>query len=424
MQKCAATYMHDTNACTAGILIPEQMPKVLMWVGSPPELKHVGVWVISWGTQGDAPMRQMLSRSLGTAAERGCDECGILACKGKSNATKYTGYIKPCPVELWDDSGRLHGRALGWASGAVESGSCKRPFGQNAPFTVHYLSSEQRTMRDRVVDKEADRLTKLYKNDKDRAASEIDALAMRSGTRGESETAKSGLHYWDDASCHPVAIYHAAHLGASKDAARWVNVRCGVGTQPAGELVLPFKQPKTVRGLLQARRFHFVLRNKPDCIMVDFTTHLGSMSMSEMQLMFEVGVPYYVHDLVAFGVPRAVGVMLLLLRQGMLCFTRMQSEDSQVYKEQLRQGRACMFAYGAVAEYFHARVENGISQFWFTWKLHKLQHLADQLISRGFTSEASDIWVERLMRHKASMAIKCVLVAVEMHPVDHCRIYL
>jgi hypothetical protein len=35
--------------------------------------------------------RQLLTRSLAPAAERGCDCCGILARKGSWNATKYLG---------------------------------------------------------------------------------------------------------------------------------------------------------------------------------------------------------------------------------------------------------------------------------------------------------------------------------------------
>jgi hypothetical protein len=54
-------------------------------------LDTVGVWVICCGIQADGPMRQVLNRSLGPAAERGCDVCGIVAKKGIWNATKYLG---------------------------------------------------------------------------------------------------------------------------------------------------------------------------------------------------------------------------------------------------------------------------------------------------------------------------------------------
>jgi hypothetical protein len=70
-------------------------------------------------------------------------------------------------------------------------------------------------------------------------------------------------------------------------------------------------------------------------------------------------------------------------------------------------GTACVFAFGAIAEYFHSQVENGLTQFPFTWKLHKLMHMREQMLARGFTTESSDAWVERLMRHKASMILKC-----------------
>lgn len=54
-------------------------------------LEKVGVWVVTSGIQADAPMRQMLIRGLAPTAERGCDECGILAKKGSWNSGKYLG---------------------------------------------------------------------------------------------------------------------------------------------------------------------------------------------------------------------------------------------------------------------------------------------------------------------------------------------
>ena len=386
-----------------------------MWVGSPPVLKEVGVWVVVCGVQGDAPMRQLLSRGLGATAERGCDECGILARKGKSNATKYTGYIKPCDVDVRDRDGAYWGPAKGWASGAVVNASNKRPFRQAEPVRTHFLTGTQVEQRDKGVDAEIDRLRESNKRNPAKADREIEKLVMKEGSRGQSEFARAGLGYWHTPFGHPTAAYHTTYLGPGKDKFRYLNVRLGVGEKPKEDLVLPISHPKALKGLLHARRLHFVLRNKPDCIMVDFTAHLGSMSMSEMQLLYEVGVPYLVHDLPAFGVHPAVGVMLLLLRHGMMCFTRLMCTTQAEYATQLKLGTACLFAYGAIAEHFHGDAENGLSQFPFTWKLHKLQHMERQVRGRCFPTESSDAWVERLMRHKASMILKCVHRPVLLH---------
>jgi hypothetical protein len=366
------------------------------------------VWVVICGVQGDAPMRMLLSRGLGTAAERGCDECGILANKGKSNATKYTGYCAPCKVEVRDKGGKYWGEASGYACGSLVKGSNTRPFGgAREPVKTHFLSEEQVETRDYTVDKKTEQLRQKHSRDPAKADKAIEAMAMLHGSRGQSEFARSGLHYWHATLGHPVAVYHTTYLGPAKDMIRWVNVRLGVGDKPKEDLVLPFSNRNALRSLMSARVMHFVLRNKPDCIMVNFTAHLGQMTMSEMQLLYEVGVPYLVHDLWLFDVHQSVGVMLLLLRHGMLCYTRLLCHDKEEYMAQLKLGQACLFAYGAIAEHFHGKVENGLSQFPFTWKLHKLQHATNQMLARGFTLESSDAWVERLMRQKASMIVKC-----------------
>jgi hypothetical protein len=381
-----------------------------MWVGSPLQLQQVGVWVIITGVQGDAPMRMLLSRGLGPAAERGCDECGILAQKGNSNATKYTGYIKPCEVELRDRHGKFWAKAEGYANGTVVKGKHKRPLKEAEPVKNHFLTKAQVETRDHDVEKAVKSIRQQHQQDSAKGEREVEKHVMQAGSRGESEFVRAGLRYWDVTCCHPVAVYHTTYLGPAKDLIRWLILRLGVGPKPTEPLVLPILLQNALKGLMAARIEHFVLRNKPDCIMVDFTTHLGRMTMSEMQLLFEVGVPYLVHDLAHFGVDQAILAMLLLLRHGMLCFTRLTCSTEEEYHAQLKIGQACIFAYGAIAEFFHSKVQNGHSQFPFTWKLHKLQHLGEQLLARGFTTESSDAWVERLMRHKASMIIKYVRI--------------
>jgi hypothetical protein len=356
-------------------------------------------------------MRTLLTRGIAPAAERGCDECGIIAHKGQSNSTKYTGYIAPCDVELRTKEGTAWGPARGYASGKVVKGSGRRPIHEVEPVTTHFLTAVQVERRDTDVEKAVEQIKQGNKRNPSKAEAEIEKLAMQVGTRGQSEFARSGLHYWDATTCHPVAVYHTTLLGPGKDLIRWLNIRLGVGEKPKGELLVPISPQGPLRSLLCTRLLHFVLRNKPDCIMVDFTAHVGRMTISEMQLLYEVGVPYLVHDLPAFGVHRAIPVMLLLLRHGMLCFTRLMGHTKDQYRTQLKMGQCCLFAYGAIAEYLHTKDrdrEEGLSQFNFTWKLHKLQHIADQLLARGFTIWSSDMWVERSMRSKASVIIKCV----------------
>jgi hypothetical protein len=272
----------------------------------------------------------------------------------------------------------------------------------------------QMKQRDSVVEARTAAIALRYRHGlitKDMAEKEIDAACMGAGSRGQTEHDKSGLGYWDLRMHSPFAVYHCLYLGIAKDFLSWLLVRLGVREAPKDTLVLPFKRPRDILRLLQARRNHFVLRNKPDCIMVDFTQYLGSMSMSEMQLLYEVGIPYFCHDLACFGVPQEVVVMWLLLRHGMLLFTRVtEVNDPRAYRQQLREARACLFAYAATAEHFHSTRpdDRSLSQFKFTWKLHvSVCHLYNQAMDTGHAQQSSDCWVERLMRQKACQICKC-----------------
>jgi hypothetical protein len=191
-------------------------------------------------------------------------------------------------------------------------------------------------------------------------------------------------------------------------------VRLGVREAPKHPLVLPFKRPRDVKRLLQARRNHFVLRYKPDCIMVDFTQHLGSMSMSKMQLLCEVGVPYFCHDLTSFGVPQEVVVMWLPLRHAMMLLTRFLEVDNPLaYRKQLREARACLFAYAATAEHLHSTRSNDPSliQFKFTWKLHRYATFSIKPWTRAMQSSPatagwSDYCDKRRARYASALHMK------------------
>lgn len=244
-------------------------------------------------------------------------------------------------------------------------------------------------------------------------AKNISSTAVKYGSRGLSEHAKSGLPYWHLQMCEPLATYHTTIFGPGKDFPGWNLVRMHVRSAPADEMVLPFRRGKDIRSLMQARLKHIVLRNKPDCILPDFTSVLGAMTISETQLLWEVAVPYLVHDACEFGMPRPVCVMWLLLRHGMLCFTRLLCGNvtKEKYERQLLTGQQCMHAFAAIAEFFHRAEhlpDSAIAQFAFSWKLHgSAAHLRQQMQLIGHCIQGSDLWVERLMRMEACIVVKC-----------------
>jgi hypothetical protein len=312
------------------------------------------------------------------------------------------------------DTGEIWGECSAYATGTVVPRSNKRLNRDAAPHNNMHFSTFQMKQRDSAVELQAAAINMRRRQhliSKEEAEKEIEAVYMGAGSRGQTEHDKSGLGYWDVRMHSPFAVYHCLYLGIAKDFLSWVLVRLGVREAPKDPLVLPFKRPRDVKRLLQARRNHFVLRSKPDCIMVDFTQHLGNMSMSEMQLLYEVGVPYFCHDLACFGVPQEVVVMWLLLRHGMLLLTRVTEADNpRAYRQQLQEARACLFAYAATAEHLHSTRPDdpSLRQFKFTWKLHvSVCHLHNQAIDTGHAQQSSDCWVERMMRHKACRICKC-----------------
>jgi len=135
--------------------------------------------------------------------------------------------------------------------------------------------------------------------------------------------------------------------------------------------------------------------------------------MSEIQLVYEVLVPYLVHDLVACGVPQEVCAMWLLLRFGMMQFTRLLVDDVRShdqYQEQLQEARAAMLVYATIAQHYvsTSTIRNAHDQFRFAWKLHvTCAHLHEMIMDTGHPIQASDTWVEQLMRSGATKVCKC-----------------
>jgi predicted kinase len=86
------------------------------------------------------------------------------------------------------------------------------------------------------------------------------------------------------------------------------------------------------------------------------------------------------------------------------------------------EGRAALTAYAAIAQHLHGRTDKGLSQFSFTWKLHvACSHLLDQIIGSGHPIQASDAWVERMMRHKACTVVKSVHITALLHKLTPQR---
>lgn len=384
-----------------------------------PQIKDVGIWVICTGIQADAPMRQTLARNILPGGERSCEACGIVGHKGELNAVKYLGYSRPCNAEVRHHStGKQYANCQAWGCGHIVAGSIQRPVAlrplsdrERDGLSTH-LTADQHSQRDQYVEKEARALsTGSGAGDASKAARRVDAMMKAQGSRGQDEFSRAGIVYWDVRWMFPAAVYHLFYLGIAKDALKWVNVRLAPPSRVSGEpaLLFPFKQPSNTRSIIRARLGQFVLRSSPSCIMVDFTSHLGHMSMNEMQLSFEVGVPYLVHDLRSFGVPPEATAMLLLLRYGMLCLTRLEpSDDHAEYMEHLREGTLCLTAYAAIAEAHGSGVKYGLNQFSHTWKLHRACcHLEHEIIARGHPIQSSDAWVERAIRRGGQTACKC-----------------
>lgn len=274
--------------------------------------------------------------------------------------------------------------------------------------TTH-LSKFDAALRDEWVEKKRAEALQDYVSES-AVLTRLEKLYKTNGSRGMSEFKAADIPYWDPILHHPYAVYHTLYLGIGKDFVRLVASRIGK-VELKGQIWLPCKRPKDVESLLRARRRHIICRSKPDCIMVDFTAHLARMSMSEMQLLWEVGVPYFVHDLHNMGMPRQLTVMWLLIRYGQICFTRLDDNsrtDRVEYEQILKEGRASLILACAIAEQEFTKGGDGISQFWFTWKMHvATAHLEAQIRKCGHPIDGCDTWVEQMMRHDASMVVKC-----------------
>ena len=275
-----------------------------------------------------------------------------------------------------------------------------------------HFTSEQKEGRDRLVEESAGRIRSNARNDatKDSIENKIEIMCKSQGSRGLNEFSKNGVPYWNVMLHFPVAVYHCLYLGIAKDFMRWLVTRLFPSKDDKAERLVTLPNHLILQKVLQARLIQIVQRNKPDCFLVDFTQHLGAMSMSEMQLLYEVAVPYLVHDLRDFGVPEEVTAMWLFLRHGMICYTRLEKGiDRETYRNRVRQGQQSLLCFASIAQQLHTKKsrEPAYSQFSFTWKPHQSAcHLADEILGSGHPIETSDAWVEQMMRSQAFSSIK------------------
>lgn len=137
------------------------------------------------------------------------------------------------------------------------------------------------------------------------------------GSYGEPEV--SALTYYDRTLHKPFASLHVTMLGTCKDFLEWIVERLSTKKRAPGDaLVAAFKSAKLVSEVVERRLRHFVLRSTSKCGVCNFVEYLGPMSIAEVQLTFEVVLPYLVHDWVELGVPESVVVMAYAPRPCML----------------------------------------------------------------------------------------------------------
>lgn len=135
-------------------------------------------------------------------------------------------------------------------------------------------------------------------------------VVVQVGSHGLPEYAQ--LEYYDPKLHMPYASYHVLFLGTAKKFLSFVVSRLVPASdrQGQGEVgIASFKFATFVKGLVGCRLRHIVLRSSSKCGVCNFVEHLGAMTIAEMQLLYEVALPYIMHDWVQCGVPETVVLM-------------------------------------------------------------------------------------------------------------------
>ena len=129
---------------------------------------------------------------------------------------------------------------------------------------------------------------------------------MQLGSKGSPGGAE--LEYWHPLLHAPYGIYHSAYLGTAKNITDFWKER--LKDSPVARqqrtLLVPFKYPGALNKVVQLRLRQFVMRSATKCAVVNVVEHPHAMTIAEMQLFFEVAVPYVMHEWLQLGVPEAV----------------------------------------------------------------------------------------------------------------------
>lgn len=91
----------------------------------------------------------------------------------------------------------------------------------------------------------------------------------------------------------PYATYHLTYEGFNK--AYLASLSTMLAT-------LGDNTKKLIKDIIEVRLAHIIPRSTSKCAMRNFLLHLGHMSMSEMQLVWELAIPYILHDWKELGV--------------------------------------------------------------------------------------------------------------------------
>lgn len=255
------------------------------------------------------------------------------------------------------------------------------------------------------------------------------------GSHGSPEYAQ--LEYYDPQLHMPYASYHVLYLGTAKKYLSYVVSRLSPSSDRQGAgAISPFSFPTFLKGLVGCRLKHFVLRSSSKCGVCNFAEHLGLMSIAEMQLLYEVALPYIMHDWVLCGVPESVVLMgcdlpnrqsagirssrgcragttqttvavecRFLQRHACMRLTRLSDVSTpQEYEQCIQDAKAAMFACNCISEH----LGKGSSMPGTEMKAHLVNHLADMALARGHPTYSNDMWVERMLRSEACKVVRCV----------------
>jgi hypothetical protein len=127
---------------------------------------------------------------------------------------------------------------------------------------------------------------------------------LQVGSQGTSVYAE--LTPYDPTVHMAYGLYHLLYLGTLKDYLRWLSARLDA-PRPGG--MPPLANAAVLKGLIACRLSHVILRSSTTCGVCNFVDLLGAMTIAEMQLLYEVVLPYLVHDWRALAVPPEVVLM-------------------------------------------------------------------------------------------------------------------